>query len=46
MESAFAKPIQQVLATFEVDTANGLTDDQVIALRTKHGKNGGLKLRS
>ncbi|KAI5927783.1 calcium-transporting ATPase sarcoplasmic/endoplasmic reticulum type [Camillea tinctor] len=39
MESAFARPIQAVLANFGVDAHNGLTDEQVIDLRTKHGKN-------
>ncbi|KAI1500114.1 calcium-transporting ATPase sarcoplasmic/endoplasmic reticulum type [Biscogniauxia marginata] len=39
MESAFAKPIQAVLANFGVDAQAGLTDEQVIDLRTKHGKN-------
>jgi Ca2+ transporting ATPase len=40
MEGAFAKPIEQVLAHFGVDAARGLSDEQVRALRAKHGKNG------
>ncbi|KAI0428817.1 putative calcium P-type ATPase [Xylaria sp. FL1042] len=39
MENAFAQPIQAVLAHFQVDPKAGLTDEQVIQLRTKHGKN-------
>ncbi|KAI0019550.1 calcium-transporting ATPase sarcoplasmic/endoplasmic reticulum type [Xylariomycetidae sp. FL0641] len=39
MENAFAKPIEAVLGHFGVDAAAGLTDEQVIDLRTKHGKN-------
>lgn len=42
MEAAFAKPTEQVLASFAVDANNGLNDDQVLALRSKHGKNGKL----
>jgi Ca2+ transporting ATPase len=42
MEAAFAKPTEQVLASFGVDANKGLTDDQVLASRTKHGKNGKL----
>jgi Ca2+ transporting ATPase len=41
MEGAFTKPTEQVLAHFGVDAA-GLSDDQVRALRAKHGKNGEL----
>jgi Ca2+ transporting ATPase len=40
MEGAFAKPAEQVLAHFGVDAAGGLTEDQVRALRAKHGSNG------
>ncbi|KAH8905171.1 calcium ATPase [Coniochaeta sp. PMI_546] len=39
MEGAFAKPTEQVLAHFGVDAARGLSDEQVRALRAKHGKN-------
>ncbi|KAI2614643.1 calcium-transporting ATPase sarcoplasmic/endoplasmic reticulum type [Hypoxylon fragiforme] len=39
MESAFAKPIREVLANFNVDAKSGLTDQQVIESRTKNGKN-------
>lgn len=40
MENAFARPTRDVLASLEVDVAQGLTDEQVIDLRSKHGKNG------
>ncbi|KAI1631551.1 calcium-transporting ATPase sarcoplasmic/endoplasmic reticulum type [Biscogniauxia mediterranea] len=39
MENAFARPIEAVLANFGVDAHDGLTDEQVVDLRTKHGKN-------
>ncbi|KAI3328866.1 putative calcium P-type ATPase [Xylariaceae sp. AK1471] len=39
MENAFAKPIQAVLDHFRVDPKNGLTDEQVVELRIKHGRN-------
>ncbi|KAI2784707.1 calcium-transporting ATPase sarcoplasmic/endoplasmic reticulum type [Daldinia loculata] len=39
MESAFAKPTNEVLAAFEVDPKAGLTDEQITELRNKHGKN-------
>ncbi|KAJ8107508.1 hypothetical protein ONZ43_g6713 [Nemania bipapillata] len=39
MDSAFAQPIQAVLDHFQVDPKAGLTDEQVIDLRVKHGKN-------
>ncbi|KAI1764749.1 calcium-transporting ATPase sarcoplasmic/endoplasmic reticulum type [Hypoxylon sp. FL1150] len=39
MDSAFAKPIPEVLANFHVDGSIGLTDGQVVELRAKHGKN-------
>ncbi|KAI1341623.1 calcium-transporting ATPase sarcoplasmic/endoplasmic reticulum type [Xylariaceae sp. FL0016] len=39
MESAFAKPVEAVLANFNVDAKAGLTEEQVIDLRLKHGKN-------
>ncbi|OHE97806.1 calcium-translocating P-type ATPase [Colletotrichum orchidophilum] len=39
MESAFASPTEKVLSTLGVNSKTGLTDDQVIASRTKHGKN-------
>ncbi|RYP92741.1 hypothetical protein DL770_001130 [Monosporascus sp. CRB-9-2] len=39
MESAFAKPIPDVLGHFGVDPKSGLTDKQVDKLREKHGRN-------
>ncbi|KAI1779896.1 calcium-transporting ATPase sarcoplasmic/endoplasmic reticulum type [Hypoxylon cercidicola] len=39
MESAFAKPIPEVLANFQVNGSSGLTDEQVSELRAKYGKN-------
>ncbi|KAL1839154.1 hypothetical protein VTJ49DRAFT_1810 [Mycothermus thermophilus] len=39
MESAFAKPINEVLGAFDVNPKTGLTDDQVKRLRAKYGKN-------
>ncbi|KAK1994237.1 calcium-translocating P-type ATPase [Colletotrichum falcatum] len=39
MESAFASSTEKVLSTLGVNPNTGLTDDQVIASRTKHGKN-------
>ncbi|RYO89051.1 hypothetical protein DL764_008629 [Monosporascus ibericus] len=39
MESAFAKPIPDVLGHFGVDPKSGLTDRQVVKLREKHGRN-------
>ncbi|KAF6840037.1 calcium-transporting atpase sarcoplasmic endoplasmic reticulum type [Colletotrichum plurivorum] len=39
MESAFAAPTEKVLSTLGVNPNTGLTDEQVIASRTKHGKN-------
>ncbi|RYP49637.1 hypothetical protein DL768_004679 [Monosporascus sp. mg162] len=39
MESAFAKPIPDVLGHFGVDPKSGLTDKQVVTLREKHGRN-------
>ncbi|KAK3394147.1 putative calcium P-type ATPase [Podospora didyma] len=39
MDNAFAKPIDQVLGSLGVDQAKGLTDEQVIKSRAKHGKN-------
>ncbi|KAK8089793.1 calcium-translocating P-type ATPase [Apiospora hydei] len=39
MDDAFAKTTEGVLAHFKVDAAKGLTDEQVIDQRTKHGKN-------
>ncbi|CAJ2501695.1 Uu.00g045480.m01.CDS01 [Anthostomella pinea] len=39
MESAFAKPTQAVLANFGVDAKDGLSYEQVVELRSKHGKN-------
>ncbi|KAF5517146.1 Sarcoplasmic/endoplasmic reticulum calcium ATPase 3 [Colletotrichum siamense] len=39
MESAFASPTDKVLSTLGVNPNTGLTDEQVIASRTKHGRN-------
>ncbi|KAF3017461.1 hypothetical protein E8E14_009474 [Neopestalotiopsis sp. 37M] len=39
MDNSFARPIKDVLAEFGVNQTDGLTDSQVIDLRTKHGKN-------
>ncbi|KAI4867869.1 calcium-transporting ATPase sarcoplasmic/endoplasmic reticulum type [Hypoxylon rubiginosum] len=39
METAFAKPIPEVLANFQVEGSSGLTDGQVVELRAKYGKN-------
>ncbi|KAI1088544.1 calcium-transporting ATPase sarcoplasmic/endoplasmic reticulum type [Rostrohypoxylon terebratum] len=39
MESAFAKPIHEVLANFKVDPKSGLVDEQIVELRNKYGKN-------
>lgn len=39
MESAFATPIKKVLAHFNVNDHDGLTDKQVDELRRKHGRN-------
>jgi Ca2+ transporting ATPase len=39
MESAFARPAEDVLVYFNVDASSGLRDDQVTELRAKHGKN-------
>ncbi|CAH0001052.1 unnamed protein product [Clonostachys byssicola] len=39
MESAFARPIQDVLHEFRVDPDAGLTDSQVSESRSKHGSN-------
>lgn len=40
MDNAYAQPIDKVLKGLGVDATNGLTDSQVIDLRSKHGKNG------
>jgi hypothetical protein len=40
MDNAFATPIDQVLAKFQVDADAGLSNDQVNELRKKHGSNG------
>jgi Ca2+ transporting ATPase len=40
MENAFAKPIDEVLGTLNVNPATGLTDEQVSRLQAKYGKNG------
>ncbi|KAK0731098.1 putative calcium P-type ATPase [Lasiosphaeris hirsuta] len=39
MENAFAKPVDQVLASLGVNPAAGLTDEQVSRSRATHGKN-------
>lgn len=39
MEAAFAHPIKQVLANFNVDAGAGLTATQVVEARKKHGSN-------
>ncbi|KAL0939285.1 calcium-transporting atpase sarcoplasmic endoplasmic reticulum type [Colletotrichum truncatum] len=39
MESAFASSTDKVLSTLGVNPNTGLSDEQVIASRTKHGKN-------
>ncbi|PHH51954.1 Calcium-transporting ATPase sarcoplasmic/endoplasmic reticulum type [Ceratocystis fimbriata CBS 114723] len=39
MESAFAKPIEDILSAFNVSADKGLSDQQVIDLRAKHGRN-------
>lgn len=40
MENAFARPIATVLANFQVDDNDGLSNKQIEALRAKHGRNG------
>ncbi|KAK4464882.1 hypothetical protein QBC42DRAFT_344353 [Cladorrhinum samala] len=39
MDNAFSKSTHEVLSTFGVDPASGLTDAQVASLQAKHGKN-------
>ncbi|GKU02213.1 unnamed protein product, partial [Fusarium langsethiae] len=39
METAFAKPAGDVLASFNVNENTGLSDAQVTELRSKHGRN-------
>lgn len=39
MESAFATPTKKVLANFNVNDHDGLTDKQVAEFRSKHGRN-------
>jgi Ca2+ transporting ATPase len=39
MDNAFARPVKQVLAEFNVDASSGLTDQQVNESRKKHGSN-------
>ncbi|KAI1466753.1 calcium-transporting ATPase sarcoplasmic/endoplasmic reticulum type [Daldinia caldariorum] len=39
MESAFAKPTDEVLAAFNVDPKAGLADEQIAELRNKYGRN-------
>lgn len=39
MESAFARPVDDVLANFDVNQTSGLSDAQVDELRKKHGRN-------
>ncbi len=40
MDNAYSLPAGEVLAELGVDAAAGLTDERVIDLRLKHGKNG------
>ena len=40
MDDAYALSAQKVLAGLGVDANDGLTDEKVIELRVKHGKNG------
>ena len=40
MDDAYALPAEKVLAGLGVDANDGLTDERVIELRVKHGKNG------
>jgi hypothetical protein len=40
MENAFAQPVDKVLAHFQADPKDGLTDTQVTQLRNKYGSNG------
>lgn len=40
MDNAFARPVEAVLANFDVDTSRGLSDEKIVALRKIHGKNG------
>ncbi|KAK7418228.1 hypothetical protein QQZ08_011331 [Neonectria magnoliae] len=39
MDDAFARPVDEVLANFNVDNVTGLSDAQVVDLRNKHGRN-------
>ncbi|KAI1818420.1 putative calcium P-type ATPase [Poronia punctata] len=39
MENAFARSVQAVLDHFQADPKNGLTEEQVVELRVKHGRN-------
>jgi len=39
MMKAYGKKINELLKTYEVDKAKGLRNDQVIALRERHGEN-------
>ncbi|KAI1190929.1 putative calcium P-type ATPase [Nemania serpens] len=39
MENAFAQPVEAVLRRFQVDPKTGLTEEQVVESRVKHGKN-------
>ncbi|KAH8736721.1 hypothetical protein BGZ61DRAFT_501437 [Ilyonectria robusta] len=39
MEDAFARSADEVLANFQVDSVDGLSDAQVADLRNKHGRN-------
>lgn len=40
MENAFTHSTDSVVASLGVDPVAGLTEDQVVELRAKHGKNG------
>jgi hypothetical protein len=39
MEDAFSRPVDEVLANFDVGEISGLSDAQVTELRKKHGRN-------
>ncbi|KEZ44624.1 Calcium-transporting ATPase sarcoplasmic/endoplasmic reticulum type [Scedosporium apiospermum] len=39
MEAAYAQPTKHVIKAFNSDATNGLTDEQVVSLRAKHGRN-------
>ncbi|KAI0200322.1 putative calcium P-type ATPase [Astrocystis sublimbata] len=39
MDDAFAQPVKAVLDHFQADPTTGLTDNQIVELRVKHGRN-------